>query len=520
MAALLLVPLLVCLGLVDSASAALEIDVRPVGRSEAADRALLNEVMRSSIVEKALRDTRHRVLDVRHEPTAFLVDVYDYTNDRALRFRHDGALVSVEPSSVLDPDTPPLPTDEEFDDAVAILERDPSLGPSLRDRRLIPYHAMPLLLEPSETEGRRVIPVGLRPTREDVPHEIVAVDLSRERVKRFDRRSPPDSIATAHTCGPLDSGQKVTKIGTRGSAQIIVRKNGVEIWRMFATRPAASSGYWGSGIDLREISYRGRRVLHRAHIPVLSVDYDENACGPFRDVVNHESAFAAEGTKVADGFLRVTKIPETIFETKIDLGNFWGVAIFEDGDQLVLATELAAAWYRYANEYRFGMDGTIRPIFKFDAVHNSCTCRAHDHHVYWRFDFDLDGPDNSLHVLANGQWSPVAKEAKFTRGPATAQAWRVSNPTRGTAYEIRPGPHDGTANRFGSGDAWVLHYRGGEIDDSRLGKSKDVKLDRFVTGESVQSKDLVFWYGGHVRHAPDGNELPHFAGPVLSPVPR
>jgi hypothetical protein len=30
------------------------------------------------------------------------------------------------------------------------------------------------------------------------------------------------------------------------------------------------------------VSYRGQRVLRRAHAPILNVRYDGNACGPFR----------------------------------------------------------------------------------------------------------------------------------------------------------------------------------------------------------------------------------------------
>jgi hypothetical protein len=52
----------------------------------------------------------------------------------------------------------------------------------------------------------------------------------------------------------------------------------------------------------------------------------------------------------------------------------------------------------------------------------------------------------------------------------------------------------------------VLRYHPDEIDDGQ-GFTRDPNLaraglDRFVTGEPVQSEDVVIWYGAHVRHDP------------------
>jgi hypothetical protein len=34
-------------------------------------------------------------------------------------------------------------------------------------------------------------------------------------------------------------------------------------------------------VELRYVDYKGKRVLYRAHVPILNVKYDGNACGPY-----------------------------------------------------------------------------------------------------------------------------------------------------------------------------------------------------------------------------------------------
>lgn len=287
---------------------------------------------------------------------------------------------------------------------------------------------------------------------------------------------------------------------------------------MRVIRPSASSGRWGSGIELVDVKYRGRMVLARAHAPILSVDYRDDVCGPFRDPVHHENSFQVEGAPIAPGFIQTQRVPETIFETRNDHGNFRGVAVFEDEGQLVLMSELSAGWYRYVSEFRFFPDGTIKPRFKFDAVHNSCTCQAHVHHVYWRFDFDLgvEGKD-VFQVLEDGRWRMVRQEERHLVA-RKQMAWRVLNAFTGEGYEMTRGPYDLPTTDFGGGDAWVLRYKSDEIDDSKLGSSKNAKIDSFRNGESVVGEDLVFWYAGHVTHEPDGTEVPHIVGPTFRPL--
>ena len=168
-------------------------------------------------------------------------------------------------------------------------------------------------------------------------------------------------------------------------------RGGEVLWTFVVVRPSASSGTSGSGVELRQVAYRGKEVLRRAHVPILNVRYKNDACGPFRDWQNEESHFKATGANVAPGFKLCPSRAETILESGQDQGNFRGVAIYVDGEEVVVVSELEAGWYRYISRWRLHADGSIKPRFGFGAVRDSCVCNVHFHHAYWRFDFDIAG---------------------------------------------------------------------------------------------------------------------------------
>jgi hypothetical protein len=77
------------------------------------------------------------------------------------------------------------------------------------------------------------------------------------------------------------------------------------------------------------------------------------------------------------------------------------------------------------------------------------------------------------------------------------------------------------------GDVWILRYRGTELDDGvncttgGPGCTTEADLDKFVNGESVNDKDVVVWYAGHVTHdvahEPPGS-FGHVVGPDLKRI--
>src|SRR5688500_3736472 len=51
------------------------------------------------------------------------------------------------------------------------------------------------------------------------------------------------------------------------------------VCEMCWTSPADSTGIDGSGIEITNVTYYGRLVLARGHIPVVNVKYDPGGCG-------------------------------------------------------------------------------------------------------------------------------------------------------------------------------------------------------------------------------------------------
>jgi Cu2+-containing amine oxidase len=266
------------------------------------------------------------------------------------------------------------------------------------------------------------------------------------------------------------------------------------------------------------------------------VKYDGNACGPYLDWQYAEGMFQAPaGTDLAPGIRFCSTPATTILQSGNDSGNFRGVAIFAQGQEIVLVSEMEAGWYRYISEWRLHIDGTIRPRFGFAAVRSSCVCNRHHHHVYWRLDFDIrSAADNVISefndppLSGQSSWHTKHFEIKRPRDPSRKRKWRVENATTHEAYEIVPGPDDGVATAspdwpFPQGDVWLLRYNPSEIDHGVLaiGPPYEANIDTWVNGESIDRQDVVIWYAAHVTHdaahEPAGT-FGHIAGPELRPV--
>jgi hypothetical protein len=468
-------------------------------------------------------------------PRRLRAHLYDYSRDATVVV--DGDLAGTGPARVSTSGTQPVPSVGEFVDAVQVLLKDPELGGPLSEGRLRPYRPMPPVVATQSAGGdsQRTVAVGLLPLDDGVTHEIVGVNMASHDVVRFAAKAPDRSRATETTCGPPQrpDTQPPVERGTPGEYQVTISQGDSELWRFLAIRPAASSGTKGSGIELRNVAYRGKTVLRQAHVPILNVRYDDDKCGPYRDWQWQEGWFHADGDDVAPGFRRCPTAAKTILDTGEDGGNFPGVALYTDGDETVLVSEMEAGWYRYISQWRFHTDGTIRPRFGFAAASNSCVCNLHHHHVYWRFDFDIATPEHNCVQEFNDPpldgdsqaWQTLRFETRRQKDPARQRRWAVKNVRSGEAYVLTPGPDDGAADDFGVGDLWALQHRDGEIDDGVTdiqadGETVKAHLDRFVDGRAaIDDADVVVWYSAHFSHDihEEGREVGHIVGPELAP---
>jgi hypothetical protein len=462
-------------------------------------------------------------------PSRYRATFFNYTSNRAVvatgRFNDSSVAVGLTTEQ-------PVPSPEEFEAAVAILSRDSSLGPAIRDGLIQPYPAMPPLVDIDlpTTKAERTLAVGLLARDEKGSNEVVGVNMVRQSVARYEGGAPETSNAAEVNCGvPSDCSPIpcTTSRGIAGQFQVVISRGPEELWNFLCIRPSASSGNNASGIELRDVKYRGKLVLSRANAPILNVQYYRNACGPYRDWSWQEGMFVANGTDVpgTNGGIRIcTEEPETMLDNGTDTGNFRGVAIY-DREEVTLVSELNAGWYRYISKWVFHDEGIISPRFGYGATTNACVCFGHVHHVYWRFDFDLvTASDNSVAEYYQKSLKTVETESMRAR-LSPDQYWLVTNSVSGEGVKIVPGRLDGNYDKFGQGDLWLLlsHFPS-EIDDAGQpsgGCSTCAHINPMLNGEFIQNQDIVLWYGAHWSHdhfdaAPQRSDGPlHSDGPAV-----
>jgi hypothetical protein len=494
------------------------VTIAPTGRSQAQIDAALRMVKAHPTVKKHLQSRRIRQIGfelLEPQPHSVLdqyrVTFYNYTNNHpvfVVGTFGDSRSITVTFGAVQ-----PLPSPEEFDEAVEVIKRNSKMGPALIAGKLKPYRPMPPLASESVTADR-TLHVGLFGGEAGSPNQIVAVNMIRNTVSEYQAGAPLTALAAPTACGVPAAGQATTGRGTAGQAVVTVTQGGQTVWEMLVVRPSASSGTRGSGIELRDVKYRGKPVFKRAHVPILNVQYDLNACGPYRDWQWQEGMFLADGTEIAPGIRMCATAPQTIMDAGSDVGNFRGVAVYKNpaNDELLLVSEMEAGWYRYVSRWAFTTDGVIRARFGFDGVDNSCVCNAHHHHAYWRFDFDpaTAGRSRFSEYSTFAFNTPILTEANRHRDFVRDRYWSIENLVSGELIRVMPGHHDGVADFYARGDAWFLRYRGTELDDGHnsTGGNTEADLDMFVNGESLDGQDVVMWYSGHFDHV-DGVQVSH-----------
>lgn len=524
----------------------MQINIEPVGPGPEVIDEVSQALSEHPSVQAQLSETRQRLLSIdllnpegagRADglvPDRYRATTYDYTNNRVILTT--GSLDDIQGSmEVSESGHQPLPTREEFEEAVEVLYEDPDLGPALREQRVEPQPAMPpLITEPTRPDGRieRTLAVLLLSRSDEAPNEVVGVNMIGRTVSRFPDKAPPAALAHDHNCGLPNANQPPTPRGLAGQYRVTITQGGTTLWSFLVFRPSYSLGTNGSGVTLREVDYRGKRVLYRAHVPILNVQYDGDACGPFRDWLYEESWIQATGTDVAPGIRWCSTPAQTILDSGTDSGNFRGVAIYLQGQEVVVVSELQAGYYRYISEWRLHADGTIRPRFGFSAVENPCVCEVHHHHVYWRFDFDILAEGNNVvwefnsPPITSSNWHINRWEVMRLRNPSRSRRWWIENSTTGDAYMLIPGPDDGVADAFARGDVWILRHHDWEIDDgisaapSEAGQSQPnapAEIGRFVNGESTYNQDIAIWYHAHFTHDVH-EEIGHIVGPTLQAV--
>ena len=275
---------------------------------------------------------------------------------------------------------------------------------------------------------------------------------------------------------------------------------GVDTWRLnyqLADSPDEE------GLVVKDVHFRGKRVLYKASLPSLRVEYN-GPCGPYKDPLNFNNSQPT------------SRCP----------GSRVCVYSYTSAGQRALALESyhRIGSYRLTHRWVFWESGWIMP--RLYSAGLQCNY-DHRHHAYWRFDFDIDDAASDLALeynsyTGNNGWGPGwhTKNHEITRrkSPGSQRSWAILDTNSSRGYHLLPGPNDGSADAFATADLWVLRYHGAEDRHGRQGNSSSDALSTFLDGEDTNTKDVVLWYCGHlVHHAEHGGDDWHSIGPNLAP---
>lgn len=526
-----------------------QIDVDTARQRAAASEVVRRELNGANYREVGFEyvyDTTETKSQAPRPPKGFRVIYYNYSTDMTLYA--DGDFAGKDPITAYWTNEVPGLNESEILAAFQVLDQDAQFR-GLRDAKKAAYYqAMP---PTTIIDGERLINIGVGDPATGA-YKIVGVSFKNNKVVNYANGAPPTSIAAPESCGVGDAGQLPSGNGVAGQATLTVNDTGGNpLWEMMVVRPSSSSGrnFERSGLEVRDVKYKGKMVLKRGHVPILNVKY-VTGCGPYRDWQYEENNFNApeEGAQNPAPGIRILapgQVATTIVNTRNDTGNFHGVAIYTadtgNGQEVVLVSEMSAGWYRYSMEWRFAADGTIRPRYGFGSISDPCVCIQRTHHTYWRFDFDIVNPENKVFMLDRGRKyrKPIETETAFFKSPLTSRSVLIQNANGDEAYQLVPGSNDGRVtdndgnlfDAYGAGDFWIMRFKGtsaapGELDDSDGPLYPGANLAPWVNGESTTGQDIVVWYAGHQVRQDDSSRTSrpqvlsgmHVMGPTLRPV--
>jgi hypothetical protein len=141
----------------------LAVKIRPFGPSAEEIGALAAGLLEHRDLKARLGRTRHRLLSVEliepdeklarpQPPEQFRATIYDYTNQRTLRAT--GPIATPRRLVVEESGAQPLPSADEFAEAVSIVARHGEFKRKIADGALVPYPPMPPLVGVEQPDGR------------------------------------------------------------------------------------------------------------------------------------------------------------------------------------------------------------------------------------------------------------------------------------------------------------------------------------------------------------------------------
>lgn len=244
-----------------------------------------------------------------------------------------------------------------------------------------------------------------------------------------------------------------------------------------------------SGLMVYLIDYKGHRVMWEGSLPYVTVDHQHQELAVEEDEgpsASHGPFWVPLGARTLAGDVRINQ--------------------FRGGFELV--ADFFAGPYAYTQLWRFHESGRMGPWL---TIHGSGVHDAHTYHPHWRFDFDIDGPNNdALERFEDGRWSRVSEEGWFPymgESDDVGNVWRQIDFGSGAAVSIRPhGREDAElfAVRYKDGE-WAPFSPRNEVDAQSFPAA-------YIGAEPLDGQDVMLWYVAHVHY---DTSFPFTAGPWI-----
>lgn len=416
------------------------------------------------------------------------------------------------------PDAVAAASIEEERDAIDIAQSDPRLSPHVAGLEadailtttcrgpLFPYRC-----------PHRTMYVTFSASGEEGTRYEAEVDLLERRALRA---SPSRGTWTAPATPPqaAQQGQAQRRQAQRDASAFALRHEvieGPEAWRGWQFRYRLATGT-RTGLEISEVMYQGRSVVHKMTLPVIRVRYARDTvwykpwtwfpldrlfslgCGPFNDRIdagNVEVPAQAEAPETP-----WPRDPEACPEKVCK--REWlqdDVAWLEYGVYARIGKyHIYHAWY-----FSAPAGPTSRAPAQIHAAvwSGGIACNMeHVHHPYWRFDFSPSGTKDEMFLLKSGTrpWSYYATEGDWRKDPAEPNPHLfVRRRDHSEGLWVFRSSTDAVFDGFSNRDLSVRVYRPEEDGNWNLDEYQDLP---YANGESVATARAVVWYVGHMSH--------------------
>ena len=256
------------------------------------------------------------------------------------------------------------------------------------------------------------------------------------------------------------------------------------------------------GLELTDVSFQGLKILAKASFPVMRVEYDNDVCGPFADIL------------WANTYVPIELDPP--YDSCNNDSGLCARTYTQDGsDYLELGINSELGEYDIYQSFIFSPNG----IMDSQVFSRGLQCEEdHRHHAHWMFDFDIDGSEDDQ-VLKN---SGDLQTSEFNDRKISTDFWTIRDAVSGLRVELDPGSSDGFTDNFAQWDVAVRKWNRGETTGWRLGARGEIG-DTYLDSENINRQNIVFWYVAHLDHKSlEGATKWHSSGPriqVIKPGP-